>query len=214
MTSYVGRGSASDPIGYEGGINLYAYCDGNPVMGIDPDGLSRKTISLFNGKYSLGIDKTEFGGLDMHVYKIVRGQEVEVALFSWTGKKIPTHKGVTLPGVPKELYADPEFRAAKTAFKKEAKELMRTSRREDLMTIYSNWIAKRVDIGAVKRGLKSGQSLARSAPHATGVPDLSEGHLTGFLTALPLPFTMVKRDPHNENVTVRFIQSKLPKRQK
>ena len=28
-----------DPIGYEGGINLYAYCDNNPIMGSDPDGL-------------------------------------------------------------------------------------------------------------------------------------------------------------------------------
>jgi RHS repeat-associated protein len=31
-----------DPIGYDGGIGLYAYCDGNPSMGADPSGLSFK----------------------------------------------------------------------------------------------------------------------------------------------------------------------------
>lgn len=29
-----------DPIGYQGGINLYAYCNNNPIMGIDPLGLN------------------------------------------------------------------------------------------------------------------------------------------------------------------------------
>jgi|GEM_PF-6390964 hypothetical protein len=28
-----------DPIGYDGGINLYAYCNNNPIMGVDPLGL-------------------------------------------------------------------------------------------------------------------------------------------------------------------------------
>jgi RHS repeat-associated protein len=28
-----------DPIGYDGGINLYAFCGNNPVMGVDPLGL-------------------------------------------------------------------------------------------------------------------------------------------------------------------------------
>ena len=37
-----------DPIGYEGGINLYAYCDNNPIMGIDPSGLQVGDDSLSN----------------------------------------------------------------------------------------------------------------------------------------------------------------------
>ena len=37
----VGRFLSEDPIGFEGGDwNLYAYVGGNPVIGIDPEGLS------------------------------------------------------------------------------------------------------------------------------------------------------------------------------
>ena len=35
-----GRWLTRDPISYEGGINLYEYCDGNPVMNVDPSGLA------------------------------------------------------------------------------------------------------------------------------------------------------------------------------
>ncbi|MBC7529546.1 MAG: RHS repeat-associated core domain-containing protein, partial [Chthonomonadaceae bacterium] len=34
-----GRWITQDPIGRAGGDNLYAYCDGNPVMNFDPSGL-------------------------------------------------------------------------------------------------------------------------------------------------------------------------------
>jgi RHS repeat-associated protein len=36
--SRVGRFISRDPIGYEGGLNLYTYCGNNPVMFVDPLG--------------------------------------------------------------------------------------------------------------------------------------------------------------------------------
>ena len=47
-----GRFITRDPIGYNGGINLYAYTENNPVVGGDPTGLSRESIdSQFKNIY-------------------------------------------------------------------------------------------------------------------------------------------------------------------
>ncbi len=45
--SEVGRFLSEDSIGFAGGdLNLYGYVDGNPVMGIDPDGLMSRRMEM------------------------------------------------------------------------------------------------------------------------------------------------------------------------
>lgn len=50
----VGRFISPDPIGFAGGLNLYGYCDGNPVGCIDPTGLGWKKTTLTIGGGIIG----------------------------------------------------------------------------------------------------------------------------------------------------------------
>ncbi len=45
----IGRFLQPDPIGYNDGLNIYAYVHNNPVMNVDPSGMAKCTITLYNG---------------------------------------------------------------------------------------------------------------------------------------------------------------------
>jgi RHS repeat-associated protein len=65
-----GRWLTRDPIGYAGGMNLYGYCEGGPIHGTDPTGLSSQATEVLgatgHGPLSLGITISQVvgGGLD------------------------------------------------------------------------------------------------------------------------------------------------------
>ena len=42
----LGRFLTQDPIGHEGGLNLYAYCDDSPLMAVDPSGTQDMGLGL------------------------------------------------------------------------------------------------------------------------------------------------------------------------
>ncbi len=47
----LGRFLTQDPIGHAGGLNLYAYCENNPLSKVDPDGKDGEFIrALFSGE--------------------------------------------------------------------------------------------------------------------------------------------------------------------
>jgi RHS repeat-associated protein len=45
----IGRFISEDPAGFQGGLNLYAYVGGNPIMLVDPSGLGAERASTFIG---------------------------------------------------------------------------------------------------------------------------------------------------------------------
>ncbi|MBW2690920.1 MAG: RHS repeat-associated core domain-containing protein, partial [Deltaproteobacteria bacterium] len=65
-----GRWLSKDPVGISGGLNLYAFCENNPVHFVDPDGLmaSRSPKDCDPGREAaiagiLALDRTSSGGI-------------------------------------------------------------------------------------------------------------------------------------------------------
>lgn len=61
----LGRFLTQDPIGHEGGLNLYSYCGNNPLMRIDPEGTQDFMQSMQNafGLHTQGDINHFYGGL-------------------------------------------------------------------------------------------------------------------------------------------------------
>lgn len=63
----LGRFLTQDPIGQEGGLNLYEYCSSNPLSSVDPDGRQRQNI--FGTSNPMAAYNQLLGPLDLNAAK-------------------------------------------------------------------------------------------------------------------------------------------------
>lgn len=59
-----GRWLSKDPIGLSGGLNLYAFCEGDPVNKTDPDGMSWKGVLDLIKEVVKNLQRLIFGKLE------------------------------------------------------------------------------------------------------------------------------------------------------
>jgi RHS repeat-associated protein len=107
-----GRFLSEDPIGFEGGINQYAYCGNNPVNSTDASGKQEGWIP-YGPPYGMdfGFDVTQM--YVEYVYNI--GMSGLNLLFG--GSAVPSGVASTIPGMPGATPGEPVGQTLKTDLK-------------------------------------------------------------------------------------------------
>ena len=93
-----GRWLSKDPIGLSGGLNLYVFCEAEPISFIDPFGAADRYVP----------DMRNHGGPHVDRY---RGSQ-NVGRYDRCGNPIP-HKGKTPPPIPKRDWSRFQIAASK-----------------------------------------------------------------------------------------------------
>ena len=82
----IGRYYQADPIGLDGGINMYGYAGGNPIGAVDVDGLSVRSIlsGLKNISDGLGLYINPLSAVNNYVLSLIPSQVTE-GRYAFTG---------------------------------------------------------------------------------------------------------------------------------